>query len=380
MRILHLAFEDHRRPGAGGGSHRNWEVNRRLAAAGHDVEVVTAAYPYARPRVEEGVRYRHIGDGHGYFRSILSYHACLVPTALAVRRYAVKPDVVVEEFAPPWSSLGASRLTGISNIGMVQGYFAAEKAAEYRVPKGLLVGIEKFGTRRHPQLIALSGDLAGRLEAAAPKSIVHRIGMGLDQEEIARALGSGVDKVQGRIVFLGRLEVAQKGLDLLLQCVDLLEPAGAHLLLAGDGRDQRAVAERVRECGAQDRVTLLGRVDGDEKWRLLASAQVCVVPSRYETFGLSALESLACGTPVVGFEIPCLRETVPRQAGQLVTPFDLREFRQALAELLADPGRCAEMGRAGRAYAASFSWGAVADATLSVYRGAIQDGASAAMA
>jgi glycosyltransferase involved in cell wall biosynthesis len=112
---------------------------------------------------------------------------------------------------------------------------------------------------------------------------------------------------------------------------------------------------------------MAGRVSGPAKWRLLAGAQVCVVPSRYETFGLTALEALACGTPVVGFAIECLRQTVPATCGQLVVPFDVGALRASLEELLMSPLRCDEMGAAGRRHASSYSWDRLASEHEDLY-------------
>ena len=91
MRILHLGFEDHRRPGSGGGSLRNHEVNRRLASRGHEVEVLTARYTGARPRDEDGVRYRPIGLGFEYFTSLIAYQAVLPGVVLEQPRNGRAP-------------------------------------------------------------------------------------------------------------------------------------------------------------------------------------------------------------------------------------------------------------------------------------------------
>jgi glycogen(starch) synthase len=338
---------------------------------GHEVEVVTAAFAQASARAEDGVHYRHVGDGRGYFRSILSYQARLAPLMAGTRLRARRYDLVVEDFVPPFSTLGLGARAGLPSVGLVQGFFAAQKAREYGVPVSLLTAIERWGTRRHRELIAMSADLADALRVAAPASRVSIIGLGLPHDEIAQALDQREPLVPGRIVFLGRLEFAQKGLDLLLEAVRGLRDPAAHLVIAGDGRDRPRVEELVRQYELQDRVSLIGRVSGVQKWRLLAGAQVCVVPSRYETFGLSALEALACGTPVVGFDIPGLRETVPASAGRLTAPFDVEAMTATLGDLLADLDLCERLGRAGAIHAEAYRWEAVTASQLAVYEAAI---------
>lgn len=368
MKILHLGLEDHRRPGSGGGSLRNHEINRRLAGD-HQIEVVTAAYPGCRARVEDGVHHRHVGCGRGYSASLLSYQAALP----AVVRRAVrdsKPDLIVEEFAPPWSSLAVGRWTSVPTLGLVQGFFAAEKAAQYHLPASVLTAIERFGTRSHRTLIAVSEDLAGRLRAVAPTSRVAVVGNGVDSVEIADALRTMPRRRDPRPVvgFLGRLETHQKGLDLLMEAfAHVARASDARLVIAGDGRDREAVRDMVGRAGLAARTELLGRVSGAEKWRMLAGCDVLAVPSRYETFGMTALEALACGTPVAAFDIPCLRDTIPVGAGVLAPRFDCQAYGDELVGLLTAPGRRAAMGELGRDYAGTQGWDSLARSQATVY-------------
>ena len=368
MRILHLGFEDHRRPGSGGGSLRNHEVNRRLASRGHEVEVLTARYAGARPRDEDGVRYRPIGLGLEYFTSLIAYQALLPGVVLAAGAHRLRPDLLVEEFAPPCSTLGLGRLTSIPTVGSVQGYFADEKARQYRLPRSALVGVQRWGTRGHMHLIAASHDLAARLKEDAPSAEVSIIPLGVAHEQIAGSLERPPAPAPRQIVYLGRMETSQKGLDLLISaCEGLLSTEDARLVLAGDGHDARAVRALAAASPEGERIDFVGRVDGDEKWRLLAASQICVMPSRYETFGLVALEALACGTPVVGFDIESLQETVGRGTAVLVPPFEVDALREALRALLRDPGTCAAMGARGRHHAAGYSWDSVTAAQEQVY-------------
>jgi polysaccharide pyruvyl transferase WcaK-like protein len=98
------------------------------------------------------------------------------------------------------------------------------------------------------------------------------------------------------------------------------------------------------------------------------------MPSRYETFGMVAAEAMACGTPVLAFDIPCLREVLPPECGVLVPAFDVGAFATALAELAGDAARCAAMGEAGRDAARRFDWEPLARRQEEVYLDAVRDG------
>ena len=126
LRVLHLGFEDPAMPGAGGGSLRTHEINRRLVADGMDVTVLTTRYPGCTERVQDGVRYVHVGVGS-------SRRGCRGCSATCWGCRGGAPasraaDLVVEDFFAPFSSMAAPLWTGRPTIGMVQWLHAREKA------------------------------------------------------------------------------------------------------------------------------------------------------------------------------------------------------------------------------------------------------------
>jgi glycosyltransferase involved in cell wall biosynthesis len=113
-----------------------------------------------------------------------------------------------------------------------------------------------------------------------------------------------------------------------------------------------------------------GYLPEDDLARVVAGAAALAYPSWYEGFGLPALEALACGTPVVAADLPALREVLGGHA-TLVPPGDAAALAEALAGALDDPG--GEPAKAARrAHAATFTWAACAEATLSAYRLALE--------
>jgi glycosyltransferase involved in cell wall biosynthesis len=84
-----------------------------------------------------------------------------------------------------------------------------------------------------------------------------------------------------------------------------------------------------------------------------------------------AAEAMAVATPVVAFDIPCLRDIVTATTGVLVRPFDIDELARAIASLAEDPPRRAHLGSAGAARVASMGWSALAERQSEVYRGVL---------
>ena len=366
LRILHLAFDDHRFPGSGGGAVRTFEVNRRLAQR-HDVTVVTLNYKGARERVEEGIRYVQVGIRYSYFGRIISYLLCL---PIALRRYP--SDLVVEDFTPPMSTALVPLWTRRPVVGMVQWLWARQKSRQYKLPFFL---IEQWGVRTHRRLIAVSSGIAARLRALNPAAEVRVIPNGVEQLNGVEQPGvsaEGLDKAD--LVFLGRLDLEPKGIDLLLRAFAEIAPCvDVDLVIAGDGRDRDRVRRKVRELGLDDRVRMIGRVTGQKKSELLSRARLVCVTSRYEVFPLVPLEAQAAGTPVLAFAIPAMGEVLAPDGGVLVAPFDVGAYAQAMLRLVNSPEQCEAMGEAGRQFVRRFHWDAVALQQERVYLEAVSE-------
>jgi glycosyltransferase involved in cell wall biosynthesis len=354
LRILHLAFEDFRRPGSGGGSVRTHEVAKRLASR-HELTLVTTKYPGARPRVEDGIRYVPIGLSLGYFGSILTYFASL-PWAL--RRYS--SDLVVEDFAPPFSSVLVPMWSRRPTVGLVQWLFARLKSRQYYLPFHV---VERWGVRSHHDLIAVSDWTAAELRSLNPDARIDVIRNGVSRV----AFEKRPPKTE-TILYLGRLEIEEKGLDLLFDAWARVAPTTtARMVVAGDGVDEDATRRLCARHGLEHRVEFVGRVADDAKFELLAAAQVLCMPTRFENSPIVPIEALACGTPVLGFDIDAMRAVVPADCGRLVEPFDVVAYADALQSMMADPDGCAAMGERGRTFAAQFDWDLIAAEQERVY-------------
>lgn len=139
----------------------------------------------------------------------------------------------------------------------------------------------------------------------------------------------------------------------------------ARLVVAGQGRphDVDALRRRAREAGVV--VDFRSYVAGDELPALYRGARVVVVPSLAEGFGLTALEAMASGTPVIASDTPALREVVD-EAAMLVDPRDPARIAQAIDVVLHDDRRHKELVERGLARAAGFSWQRTGRAMLDV--------------
>ena len=117
----------------------------------------------------------------------------------------------------------------------------------------------------------------------------------------------------------------------------------------------------------RDRIDLLGVVSPDELLELYQRADAVIVTSRYEGFGLPAVEAMATGSPVVAFANSSLPEVIG-QAGVLVPDGDVAAFADAVASVVTDRARWDELSNAGLERATQFSWRRTASETAAVLR------------
>ena len=153
------------------------------------------------------------------------------------------------------------------------------------------------------------------------------------------------------ILFLGRINF-KKGLDLLIPAFARVRKELPQAILAIVGPDNEGYGAKVRgwvaERGIQEAVCFVDHLDGDAVLEAYVDADVFVLPSYTENFGMAVAESMACGTPVVISDQVNIHRDVREAGAGLVTRCDPGEIAQALSVLLADQSRRRIMGEAGR--------------------------------
>jgi glycosyltransferase involved in cell wall biosynthesis len=172
------------------------------------------------------------------------------------------------------------------------------------------------------------------------------------------------------ILFLGTLEPRKNALGLVRAYARLRrETALPHklVLVGGVGWMASPLYREVQQLGLQDDVIFAGYVDSAEQALWYNAADAFAYPSLYEGFGLPPLEAMACGVPVITSNCASLPEVVG-DAGRLVDPRQPEALAAALAEVLADATLRDRMSAAGLAQARRFTWEAMGQRLLDVYR------------
>ncbi len=178
-----------------------------------------------------------------------------------------------------------------------------------------------------------------------------------------------------RCVFLSRLH-PKKGLPLLLHAWNRLRPQGwsLHIAGAGDGAYEREIRDIIRTLGLEG-VFLVGDLRGDEKWQFLGGADLFVLPSQSENFGIAVAEAMAVGVPVITTQGTPWQVLRDQQMGWWV-PADEESILTAMREAISEPQpRLRARGVRARKYVGdTFGWDSIGDRMRACYDWALERG------
>ncbi len=208
------------------------------------------------------------------------------------------------------------------------------------------------------ELLTRYGADPTRIEVVPP-GVDHSVFVPGDRDAARRQLSLPRGPV---VLFVGRIQPL-KGADLALQSVAALSDPSVTLVVVGgpSGTDGDGELARLHllatDLGIDDQVRWVDAQPHDSLADWYRAADVCVVPSRSESFGLVALEAAACGTPVVAARVGGLRSIVePGETGYLVDGRQPSDFADPVRRLLADPRHAADMGAAAAAQSRRYAW------------------------
>jgi glycosyltransferase involved in cell wall biosynthesis len=398
LRIALLSYRS--KPHSGGQGVYVRHLSRELAARGHRVEVFSGQ-PY--PDLDEGPVLRELPSLDLYrdddpFRTprlaefrdwtdaleVAMMWGGAFPEPLtfslrALRALRARPggfDIVHDNQGLGYGMLGVRRL-GLPLVTSIHHPITVDRRLD-------LAGrgwFERLSKRRWYGFVRMQGRVARRIgplitvssssgddicrDFRTDPANVHIVPLGVDTRLFHPR--DGEQRVRGRIVTVTSADSPLKGLPTLLRAVaKLATEREAHLVVVGI--PSAATRQQVAQLALGSRVTFAGGLPDAEYARLLASAQVAVIPSMYEGFSLPAVEHMASGTALIASRAGALPEVVG-DAAVLVTPGDPEELAAALRTLLDEPDSRAVLAARGLARVRErYAWPAVAAATEALYR------------
>ena len=366
----------------GGLSRHVYELSRHLAQEGHDVTVYTRGHPDAPDEeVVEGVRLARV---QGYPPPLddlipwtLTFNIALIHRAMD-ELAAGRADVL---HAHDWLVAYASTvLADLCSLPLVATIHATERGRH----RGRLPGPRQTFVHEVERWLVSQAERVITCSAFMRDQVASSLGadeqrLDLIPNEVDLKPFSDTEKDEGRserptILFAGRLEY-EKGVQTLLEAMPEIAARmpEARLLLAGNGTYRPELERLTGELKLGDRVSFEGFVDETRLRSLYRTADVAVVPSLYEPFGLVVLEAMAAGTPVVASDTGGLREILTHDGtGLLFPPGDASHLTRTVLRLLGDAALCERLARdAQNALVTRGSWTTAAVRTAETYGHAV---------
>ena len=346
-------FDDLEHPQYGGGGALVVEKLAHMLSEEFETTVVTTGRR-GGARVRRGVHYRYLPlcwagprGGQALFHTVLPFLARRLPH-----------DLWIESFTPPFSTSFLPLFSRAEVIGLGQQLSGEAMWRRYRLPFHV---VERFGLRFYRSVVTLNDAEADLVRHHSPSADVHVIPNGVEGRPLDLArLGQG-----DHILFLGRIDLNCKGLDLLLAAYARAAPP-MPLLLAGSGPRQQERRLAAMLAGAGDGVRWLGQVGDEVKKDLLDRSAFLVMSSRTESFGIAALEAMTWGKPVLHFDLPSLRWMSGGDVA--VPPFEVDMFATKMRELATDAELRRRLGLQSYLSSERYTWNSTAARYQSLVR------------
>ncbi len=246
-------------------------------------------------------------------------------------------------------------------------------------PQSHIHGVERWITNRSDRVIACSYYMREQIADIfdVPEERVTVIPNGIDpgdlqfhdEPELRRLRAEFARPDEKLVLLIGRL-VYEKGFQLALEAMPrLIESVpGTRFLVAGSGTHEEELKRQAAELGLTEHGTFLGWIGDDVLHSLYRIADVCVVPSIYEPFGLVALEAMASDCPCIVADTGGLREVVPHNgAGLRFRARDHEALGEMVERVLTDPILRDRLVAEGSEHVLRFDWADVAESTAAVY-------------
>jgi glycosyltransferase involved in cell wall biosynthesis len=409
LRVCFVAYRGNMR--CGGQGVYLWFLARELARLGHSVDVFVGPpypdpMPFARSVTElpneqfwgrwfagdaaamlprpkplaifEPLNFYELaGSYFGFLPEPFAFSVRAFQAVAARLRTGARYDIIHDIQCLGWGVL-ALRSMGLPVVSTVHHPLTVDRRASFvrdesfRDALGTMtfypIGMQSFVARRLDRLFTSSRTSARQIArdfGVAPERL-RMVANGVDTNLYCPAPAGARRK--NEILCVGRASDPNKGIKTLVEALALLPP-DVTLTLVDEDTPGNTSRKRARELGCEERLNLVGRVSTEELVRLYQRAALVAVPSRYEGFGLPAVEAMACGTPVVACRAGALPEVLEVGGGGVLAERDDPEsLAQGIRTLLDRPSQRAELGGRGRErVVAAYAWPRVAEATAAVY-------------
>ena len=354
MYIGHITYDDIKNPWCGGGgAKRVFEVDKRIAKR-HRIKVFTGKFPNSRDEIIDSVEFKRIGFGFNYIISRITF-SFFIPFYIMREKF----DIIVNEFSAYSPSFFFSRRC--KNVIAIHHLVGKSPIKKYKIMGLFPYFFEKIAGIFYRYIITVSPSVTEIIKKRYKEGKIYRLIYNGVSNELFSVNALEEDNY---IAFLGRIDIYMKGLDTLFDAFSKIKNKDVKLKLAGSGKERdlqilKSLSERLK---IGDRVEFLGRISDDEKKDFLGRSLFVVMPSRFEGWGISAIESSACAKAVIGTNIPGLKDAIiHNKTGILVEPDRSDLLAREMERLMNNREMKIRLGINGRNWAKNFDWDKIAE-------------------
>lgn len=341
-------------PTYGGSGVLATELGHALAKRGHSVHFITYAQPMRLDRYQDNIYYHEVDTPTYPLLEFNLYTLALAGKIIDVAKYE-KLDVLHVHYAIPHAISGylAREILNDKNaVALVTTLHGTDIT---------LVGLEpsfhplvKFSLERSDAVTAVSGHLVEKtrqsFDVETPIAMIPNF-VDTDQYKrvecppLARQLHESKDEFV--LMHVSNFRPVKRVQDCVRILAEVRTQLPARLVLVGDGPDRSDTERLARELGVSDYVRFLGKQSALPE--ILSMADVFLLPSQQESFGLSALEAMSCGVPVVATNIGGIAEVIRHgETGYVAELGDVRRMAKYCVELLTQPKKLQAFREASR--------------------------------
>lgn len=346
LRIAFFNWRDIKNPLAGGAEVYNHELLKRLVGKGHKITVFTSSFSGA-PQTEliDGIEHiRYAGKFMIYSKSYSCYK----------KHIEGKYDVIIE---------------GINGVPFFMKLFAKEKVVPliYQLTRenwysGIAFPAAFVGYHAEDSMLSLYKKNPAIAISESGKKDLEKLGF--KNVEIIYASHDVIPppkiekEKEKTIIYLGRL-AKSKRVNHVLEAFAMIKSRikNTKLWIVGGGPEEKNLKELAERLGIKESTEFFGKVSQEKKADLLSKAHLMLFPAVKEGWGITVLEANACGTPVIGYDVSGLKDSIKTDInGYLVEEGDVNRMAKCSAELLENENVLEKMSSDARHYSKKFNW------------------------
>ena len=368
MELIHLIYDHPQNPWLGGGAAlRAKAISSFFGAKGDTVHFVTGGFPNCNQISGNGQiqnHYTSCSKRYLFSRLLFSLKAGITVRKLSK---ANKIDLLVEDISI-FNILFPRLFWKGPMISLVHNYLGRQSFKKLGILGIIPFLMERHYLKHRKNFIVVSESLKKHILELNPKANVSVIYNGIDESAFSYEMQPQADKIG----FIGRIEINQKGLDTLVQALSILksENISFKALLIGGGKDEQALEKMIAKLGLEDSIEITGRLD-EKRFARLSECRIACMPSRFEGWGITAIEAAAEGIPVIASDIDGLREAVRHNETGILIETTPQSLANAIKDLMNDPAKIQTLSQNAKKHASKFHWDAIANEQHVLYESLI---------